>query len=401
MRRDTENRVENYIKKHKNYKRWLAFALCIALFTGTVTLYMLNKPATAMTEDGAEEVGLVLETADNDFEQGLIEQMENGDHDEDSDTSNVEESSIMETDEESTEEQTADDSSKAVLETSEDAGISSLADESDKSETSSSAASASSFDEKATGSASSEASSAASVNDGLTDAEKIAALNVPQTVNVSDYITSTIIERRLSDGSWEVIEREDIEEGDWIRVTYLYDIPDTAKLSDDIYLDIPEELDFIDIEKATVLDGTGTAEVSDDSKILIDYDAETKKEILDEATESDDFHASISLPEPVASFFSIFAPLKVYAEDSGVSYEGMALKSLKSTATTDGKFLVDAVALTKWDESTNSWIDVATDDSTDGHTEASVSIANGDKLRFELHYVVKQGTLDSSSIDLA
>ncbi len=75
MRIKDENRAQNYIKKHRNKKRWLAFALCLSLFTGTVTLYLLNKPATAMTEDGAQKVGLVLETADSDYEMGLIEQM--------------------------------------------------------------------------------------------------------------------------------------------------------------------------------------------------------------------------------------------------------------------------------------------------------------------------------------
>ncbi|SFC43361.1 Spy0128 family protein [Butyrivibrio sp. YAB3001] len=75
MRKTDQNRAENYIKKHRNNRRWLAFALCVSIFTGTVTLYMLNKPATAMTEDGAKQVGLVLETADDEFEQGLIEQM--------------------------------------------------------------------------------------------------------------------------------------------------------------------------------------------------------------------------------------------------------------------------------------------------------------------------------------
>ena len=76
MRQDTENRAKKYIKKHENYKKWLAYALCLSLLTGTVTLYVLNKPATAMTEEGAGQVGLVLETADDEFEQGLIEQME-------------------------------------------------------------------------------------------------------------------------------------------------------------------------------------------------------------------------------------------------------------------------------------------------------------------------------------
>lgn len=76
MRRIDENRAENFIKKHERYKKWLAFALCITLLTGTGTLYLMNKPATAMTEEGAQQIGLVLETADAEYEQGLIEQME-------------------------------------------------------------------------------------------------------------------------------------------------------------------------------------------------------------------------------------------------------------------------------------------------------------------------------------
>ncbi len=76
MRKVDEHRAENYIKNHVRYKKWLVFALCISLLTGTLTLYGLNKPATAMTEDGAKDVGLVMETADDDYEAGLIEQME-------------------------------------------------------------------------------------------------------------------------------------------------------------------------------------------------------------------------------------------------------------------------------------------------------------------------------------
>ena len=75
MRKVDENRAENYIKKHRRHKEWIAFALCVSLLTGAITLYMLNKPATAMTEEGAKSIGLVLDTADTEFEEGLIEQM--------------------------------------------------------------------------------------------------------------------------------------------------------------------------------------------------------------------------------------------------------------------------------------------------------------------------------------
>lgn len=76
MRKIDENRARNYIIKHERYKKWLVFALCISLLTGTATLYMLNKPATAMTQEGAEEVGGVyLETMDAEAENELIEEL--------------------------------------------------------------------------------------------------------------------------------------------------------------------------------------------------------------------------------------------------------------------------------------------------------------------------------------
>lgn len=83
MRTNNENRAEKYIKKHVRFKRWVAFAVILSLLTGTATLYGLNKPATAMTEDGAKKVGLVLETADSEWESGMIEEMkesENGEN---------------------------------------------------------------------------------------------------------------------------------------------------------------------------------------------------------------------------------------------------------------------------------------------------------------------------------
>ena len=83
MRKVDESRAANYIRKHSNYKKWLAFVLCLSLLTGTVTLYILNKPATAMTEEGAESLGVVLETASSADEEELIQQtLENKDESE-------------------------------------------------------------------------------------------------------------------------------------------------------------------------------------------------------------------------------------------------------------------------------------------------------------------------------
>ncbi|MBQ7614423.1 MAG: LPXTG cell wall anchor domain-containing protein [Butyrivibrio sp.] len=107
MRRVEDNWAENFIKKHRIHKMWVVFALCVTLLTGSSTLYMLNKPATAMTEDGASSVGLVLETADAEFEQGLIRKME---EDEEEEKQAEEEKA----EEEQVEEQSEKDKSEAV-----------------------------------------------------------------------------------------------------------------------------------------------------------------------------------------------------------------------------------------------------------------------------------------------
>ena len=55
-----KNSVENYAKRHDFLRKWLSVMLVVALVITTVTLYAMNKAASAVTEEGAEEVGLVL-----------------------------------------------------------------------------------------------------------------------------------------------------------------------------------------------------------------------------------------------------------------------------------------------------------------------------------------------------
>lgn len=91
MRKSVENRAENFIKRHRSYRRWLAFALCVAMLTGTVTLYVLNKPATAMTEDAFEKIG-IQDIADSEYEQELIDEtIENKNNEEGGDEGGFEE----------------------------------------------------------------------------------------------------------------------------------------------------------------------------------------------------------------------------------------------------------------------------------------------------------------------
>ncbi len=484
MRKVDENRARGYIKKHERYKKWLAFALCIALITGTGTFYMMNKPATAMTEDGAEQIGVVLEGAEAEVEQGTIQQEENNEASAEAGSTVADTSSVLDTvlsGEGSVElngiadsltnsegavtgdsgvaashASSADDSNAAAtLASSADesnaaanlassvddsnaaASLASLADDSNAA-----ASLASSLDENAAAAASSGAS--------LSEAEKtelVLALDVPEKVDVTEYVTSTVIERRLADGSWEVIQKEDVAEGDYIRITYNYDIPDEAKLSEDIQLPIPEELDFVDIEKATLLDGSGTAELTEDNQIKIEYSEEVKEEIIlnnteeivvetQDATEvtSEDAATAGTSAEPAAgtttepategtstepategtvntsdrqasnpvrnyfaglfgrsslgSFFSIFAPLKVYAAGEGVSYEGYvsSLPGMKITGVS-----VTKNPISKYEGGQIIYY---------GGTpvvNAETEVGDGERLLFQLNYRLEKKTITVSN----
>ena len=60
MRRNDEHRAENYIARKKRYRKWIAAISILSVCVAIGTLYLLNKPATAVSEDGASSVGMVL-----------------------------------------------------------------------------------------------------------------------------------------------------------------------------------------------------------------------------------------------------------------------------------------------------------------------------------------------------
>ena len=61
MRNLDNNRVEGFVKKHVFLKRWISVMLVVALLVTCVTMYALNKAASAVSEETAEDVGMVLE----------------------------------------------------------------------------------------------------------------------------------------------------------------------------------------------------------------------------------------------------------------------------------------------------------------------------------------------------
>ncbi len=62
MQKKGENRVREYLSKRKRYQRWISVVVVLAILVGLTTIYSLNQDASATTQDGAEEVGMVLES---------------------------------------------------------------------------------------------------------------------------------------------------------------------------------------------------------------------------------------------------------------------------------------------------------------------------------------------------
>ncbi|MBP7348938.1 MAG: Cna B-type domain-containing protein, partial [Butyrivibrio sp.] len=60
MRRNDESRAENYIARRKRYRKWGIAISVLSVCVAITTLYLLNKPATAVSETAASAIGMVL-----------------------------------------------------------------------------------------------------------------------------------------------------------------------------------------------------------------------------------------------------------------------------------------------------------------------------------------------------
>lgn len=395
MRGETENRAEKYIRNHKNRKKWLAFVLCLSLFTGTATLYGLNKPATAMTEEGAGQVGLVMETADNEFEQGLIEQMQ---EDEESGEASVS------VDEEGTSKEASDEESQKVMDETSADSESDKENQNAENETENGAASSEKSSESSNASSSedesgvsSSASSASTVKESVSEASGVASsgnsldaekatLDIPESVDLLEYVTETIIERKNADGEWEVIDKDDIKPADKLRITFNYVLPKEAVVSDDIHLEIPEEFGTAETDAAELDDGKGSYEVTEDNQLIIQYSDEVKEEIINEAGEIEEENSdeATSLIGRIDSFFDLFS-LTAYAADST---SGSA-----TVYTTVAGMTITGVTLVKNPDEKGS----GSSKTYSGGTPISsgAEVTTGDKLYFTIEYNLAKNTVSA------
>ena len=93
MRRNYTERIKKYISNHERYKKWLVIILVLAIIAGTGTFYALNKPATAVSEETADEVGMSLNDEDDEEEEEVEEDEQDDSDDEDSEDEDSEEDS--------------------------------------------------------------------------------------------------------------------------------------------------------------------------------------------------------------------------------------------------------------------------------------------------------------------
>ena len=79
MRRNDENRAENYIARRKKYRKWEIAISVLSVCVAVTTLYLLNKPATAVSETAASTVGMVLpqDEGDNTVQDTGAQESEN------------------------------------------------------------------------------------------------------------------------------------------------------------------------------------------------------------------------------------------------------------------------------------------------------------------------------------
>ncbi len=248
----------------------------------------------------------------------------------------------------------------------------------------------------------------------LAGSDKNSSKDVPESVDLSKFVTETVIERMNDKGEWEVISEADIKEGDHLRITVNYVLSKEAAASDDIHFDIPEQYGTAFSSESDLDDGNGSYEVTDDNQIKIQYNDDFKKKLSDDESSTDkdssaaDSSASINVSKSKKpSILSSVSGLKYM----GGLFDGFAIKAhaarngnITGSVTTETVVLSDKA---KKGEMTIVDVSVKKNPERDyssqsapykGGTEIRYGdeINNGDMLYFTLSYKLDIGTLNES-----
>ncbi|WP_408070815.1 hypothetical protein [Butyrivibrio sp. JL13D10] len=247
--------------------------------------------------------------------------------------------------------------------------------------------------------------------DAVTEEEKIAEENIPESVDLSKYVTETVIERLKEDGTWEEIAEEDIKEGDHLRITMKYSMPEEASLSDDIHMDVPKQYGNVISSQSDLEDGNGTFEATEDNKIIINYSDEYKKEKIADSAEpaekneenngkSDDARikqggsstsALLGLLNPIVDFFDGFSIVAHAANDDNRNASGTLTYETIVDSTDSGNMKITGVSVRK--NPTIRW-NAGKKEYTGGTPiESGAEVNNGEGLIFTLEYILAVGTV--------
>ncbi|WP_051638691.1 SpaA isopeptide-forming pilin-related protein [Butyrivibrio sp. NC2002] len=439
-------KADKYLRRHDTRKKWLSVMLCVALLTGTLSMYILNKPATAMTEEGAESIGVVMDKANaggEDTKTDTGSSFWEPIPEEELPASNTEADSSENADAENTdnageasdnEDATAADSSEAASDaaategsesadattTSEDAAAAEGSESADATTTSEDAAAAGDTSETASEDAavatSDETQSAASDSADTSDSKVKESEDasditdeIPESVDLAEYVTETIIERLNEDGEWEVITEEDIKDGDHLRVTLNYVMPKEVAASEDIHFELPEQYGKTIASESDLEDGNGNYEVTDDNQIKIQYSDDFKREVIegegaDANSEEDDnsaFNAmsSFSVAGVLNYFFQIGRldgilnrfVITAHAEGESVVRGSVTSESVVG----DPGMYIEDVSIAK--NPSEVWKDNKKTYSGGTKIQSGEQVDNGDLLLFTLSYRLNPGTISKDN----
>ncbi|WP_026509676.1 SpaA isopeptide-forming pilin-related protein [Butyrivibrio sp. LC3010] len=366
-------KLQEYLERHTTLTKWVYTMIVVAILITTATLYAMNKSASAVTQDGAEDVGMVLNNSEgtagntgDDTDQNAQSDSDsdnqsdsdaagntgsetdsavndNTDNNNSGDSDDISTDSGEDNDEENSSEIAGDndegisvdgtgsngeDSASGITGDNGENSASGITGDNgensasgitgDNVENSTSGSSGDNKEDfsngstvyndvntssKGTGNDTVEDTSAESQEsqDSSDSADKSKGINsksdstenggetdIPESVDVAEYITKTVIERELVDGSWEEIGEEDIRPGDRLRITIKYILPKEATVSDNIYYELPEQYGVAETQTTPIENADASAEVTDGNQIKIHYSDEYKKETLNEVISDDD-----------------------------------------------------------------------------------------------------------------
>ncbi|MBE5861156.1 MAG: hypothetical protein E7301_13685 [Butyrivibrio sp.] len=136
-RHSGKEKLEEYIGRHDFKRRWISVMLIVVLLASGVSLYAMNRGASAVTEEGAEEIGMVLDedTEETGSEEDAEEYVEDADSDNEGEYYEESEEDSEESYEEEYEEE-SEDSEESIEEAEpEDAGSEALDENPEDAET--------------------------------------------------------------------------------------------------------------------------------------------------------------------------------------------------------------------------------------------------------------------------